>query len=150
MIDYEERGNSEREEDKAYDLSKIEPYYIDDEGNEIKSEEGLSLKARKAADAFYDLVASTAEKTKEVAVQKTKEIASKRTDATAISTTNDARDISSLGSMAEELARHFEDTITEIRKQSYSDQTDLLIGYKKLLEEQVRVIDARLHYVQRL
>jgi hypothetical protein len=149
MTDYEEKGINERAEDKAYDLSKIEPYYIDDEGNEIKSEDDLSMKARKAANAFYDLVASTAKKTKEVAVQKTKEIASSGTDATAVST-KDARDISSLGSMAEELARHFEGTITEIRKQTYSDQADLLIGYKKLLEEQVRVIDARLHYVQRL
>jgi hypothetical protein len=40
--------------------------------------------------------------------------------------------------------------MTEITKLSYTDQTDLLTGYKKLLEEQIRVIDSKLHYVQRL
>jgi hypothetical protein len=52
--------------------------------------------------------------------------------------------------MVEDLARHFEGTMIEMEKRSYSEQTELLTGYSKLLEEQVKVIDARLHYVKRI
>ena len=142
--------SEETAKERTYDLSTVEPYYVDDEGNEVKSEEDLSAKAKKAADSFYDLIATAGQKAKEVASQKTKEISTKTLDPGAISASKDAKDISALGPMVEELIRHFEGTMTEIRKQSYADQADLLTGYKKLLEEQIRVIDARLHYTKRL
>lgn len=82
--------------------------------------------------------------------QKTKQIASSGLNVGSVSATKDSQDISALGPMVEELIRHFEDTITEIRKQSYADQTSLLVGYKELLEEQIQVIDAKMHYVKRL
>lgn len=146
-------SSSETERDdktETYDLSDTKPFYVDEKGNKIKAEEDLTSKARKAADAFYDLVASAAQKAKQVTKEKTKEIVSKGLDAGAVSASKDARDISALGPMVEELARHFEETDTTITEQSYANQTELFLGYKKLLEEQIKVIDARLHYVKRL
>jgi len=140
----------DKSDEVTYDLSKTEPYYVDEDGNKIKTEEDLNAKAKKAADSFYDLIASAGNKAKEYATQKAKSIAATTADPNALSAAKDAKDISALGPMVEELARHFEETITEVRKYSYADQTDLLTGYKKLLEEQIRVIDARLHYAKRL
>jgi hypothetical protein len=40
--------------------------------------------------------------------------------------------------------------MTEIRNEPYSEQERLLIGYKKLLEEQINVITARLNMAKRL
>jgi hypothetical protein len=40
--------------------------------------------------------------------------------------------------------------MTEIRKKSYSEQVRLLTGYKKLLKEQISVIDSRINMAKRL
>jgi hypothetical protein len=40
--------------------------------------------------------------------------------------------------------------MTDIRKERYGEQQRLLVGYKKLLEEQINVIDARLKMAKRL
>jgi hypothetical protein len=40
--------------------------------------------------------------------------------------------------------------MNDIRRERYGEQERLLIGYKKLLEEQVNVIDARLKMAKRL
>ena len=148
----------EENEKTTYDLSKVEPYYVNEDKVDVttvkeeeQNEENLSTKAKRAADSFRDLVTSATHKAKDVTAQKTKEIASvKDVDLSSMAAAKDARDISTLGPMVEELAKHFEGTMTEIEKQSYNEQTELLIGYKKLLEEQVKVIDARMHYVKRI
>jgi hypothetical protein len=44
-------------------------------------------------------------------------------------------DLARLGPMVVELARNFEDVMTNIRNQHRDDQVKLLTGYKKLLEE---------------
>ena len=62
----------------------------------------------------------------------------------------DSRKIEALGPMVEDLARVFEDTTTIIRKVPYEEQVDLLIGYKKLIEEQIKVIDSRINMSKRL
>jgi hypothetical protein len=62
----------------------------------------------------------------------------------------DSRDIGALGPMVEDLVRVFEDTTTMIRKAPYEDQVDLLKGYKKLIEEQIKVIDSRIGMAKRL
>lgn len=67
-----------------------------------------------------------------------------------ISTTADAHDIQYLGNDVEKLVNVFEDTLTEIRKEPYDEQESLLVAYKRLLEEQIRVINARLELAARL
>jgi hypothetical protein len=67
-----------------------------------------------------------------------------------MSATSDARDIRHLGDDVERLVTVFEDTMTEIRKETYDEQEKLLVGYKRLLEEQINVINARLYMAKRL
>ena len=115
-----------------------------------KEEEDLTIKVRRAADALYDLVVAAIEKAKRRSVEKAKEFLSKDINPTAIAAKKDAQDIAALGESVESLARTFEDLMTEIRKQPYSEQVHLLTGYKKLLKEQINVIDSRIHMAKRL
>lgn len=62
----------------------------------------------------------------------------------------DAREIRALGGYAENVVKGYEDTMTEINKRNYADQEKLLKGYKKLLEEQINLINARIELVKRL
>jgi hypothetical protein len=55
-----------------------------------------------------------------------------------------------LGGYAENVVKGYEDTMTEINKRNYADQEKLLKGYKKLLEEQINLINARIELVKRL
>jgi len=110
-------------------------------------EESVSAKAKEAARSLKDLVYSLGKKTKEVTEEKARELKAQSLDAGA---TADARDIQNLGSNVEGLITVFEDTMTEIRKEPYDEQEKLLVGYKKLLEEQIKVINARLAMAKRL
>ena len=115
-----------------------------------QEEEDLTIKVRRAGDALYDLVVATIEKAKKKSVEKSKEIISKDISAAAIAAKKDARDIAALGESVEGLARTFESLMTEIRKQSYSEQVNLLTGYKKLLREQINVVDSRINMAKRI
>ncbi len=126
----------------------------DVEINEIRSEtvtldeeESVSIKAREAGRSLKDLIYSLGRKTKEVTEEKARELKEQSVD---ISTKTDARDIQHLGDDVEKLITVFEDTMTEIRKEQYDEQEKLLMGYKKLLEEQINVINARLSMAKRL
>jgi hypothetical protein len=55
-----------------------------------------------------------------------------------------------LGPSVEGLARTFEDVMTGIGQESYDEQANLLTGYEKLLQEQISVINSKIHYVKRL
>ncbi|HXG07269.1 MAG TPA: hypothetical protein VNI77_08100 [Nitrososphaera sp.] len=114
---------------------------------ESPEEESVSGRAREAARSLKELIYSLGRKTKEVTEEKTRELKAHSADAGA---TTDARDIQHLGSNVEGLITVFEDTMTEIRKEPYEEQEKLLVGYKKLLEEQINVIDARLAMAKRL
>jgi hypothetical protein len=113
-------------------------------------EEDLTIKVRNAGDAFYDLVISAIEKAKNISVEKAKELVSKDLSPAAIASEKDAQDIATLGDSVESLARTFENLMTEIGKQPYSEQENLLTGYKKLLNEQINVIDSRIRMTERL
>jgi hypothetical protein len=115
-----------------------------------QEEEDLTIKVRNAGDALYDLVLSAIEKAKTIAAQKVKELATRDISPAAIAAKKDARDIAALGESIESLARTFESLMTEMRKQPYSEQVQLLRGYKKLLKEQINVIDSRIHMAKRL
>jgi|Tabmets5t2r1_1033131.scaffolds.fasta_scaffold00025_16 hypothetical protein len=112
-----------------------------------EEEESVSTKAKEAGRSLKDLVYSLGRKTKEVTEEKTRELKAQSVD---MSATSDARDIQHLGDDVEKLIAVFEDTMTEIRKEPYDEQERLLVGYKKLLEEQINVINARMNMAKRL
>lgn len=114
-------------------------------------EEDLSAKARTAGLAMEDLITSAIDKAKIVTKQKAKAFArAAEAGPGGVSAAKDAQDISRLGPLVEGLARAFENTMTDIRKQSYEEQEKLLIGYRKLLEEQINVINSRMHFAKRV
>ncbi len=110
-------------------------------------EESVSAKAKEAGRSLKELIYSLGKKTKEVTEEKARELKAQSVD---MSATADARDIQYLGDDVERLVTVFEDTMTEIRKESYDEQERLLVGYKRLLEEQINVINARLEMAKRL
>lgn len=110
-------------------------------------EESVSTKAREAGRSLKDLISSLGRKTKEITEEKARELKAQSVD---ISAKTDARDIQHLGDDVEKLITVFEDTMTEIRKEPYDEQEKLLLGYKKLLEEQINVINARMSMAKRL
>ena len=115
--------------------------------SEATEEESVSAKAKEAGRSLKDLVYSIGKKTKQVSEQKTAELKTKSVD---IGASTDAKDIQNLGAYVDELVQVFEDTMTEIRKETYSEQERLLAGYRKLLEEQINVVNARLNLAKRL
>ena len=125
---------------------EVETYEVQSE-TATSEEESVSTKAKEAGKSLRDLIYSLGKKTKEVTEEKAREIKSQSVD---ISTKTDARDIQHLGDDVEKLITVFEDTMTEIRKEPYDEQEKLLVGYKKLLEEQINVINARLSMAKRL
>src|SRR5918911_5489009 len=116
---------------------------------ETTEENELTIKARTAGNALSDLTTTAIDKAKDKISKKARGLSAAVTTSNTISiaAAKDAKDISFLGPMVvEELARAFENEIRELARLSYTDQTDLLTGFKKLLEEQIRVIDSKLHY----
>jgi hypothetical protein len=82
--------------------------------------------------------------------KKAQEIRDKAEETFTVGAKRDARDIQALGSYVENVVKGFEDTMAEIKKRNYGDEEKLLKGYKKLLEEQINVISARIQLVKRL
>jgi hypothetical protein len=113
-------------------------------------ETDLTTMVRNAGDVFYDSALLSINKAKRKSIEKAKELATKEITPAAITAKKDARDIAALGESVEGLARTFESLMTEIRKRPYSEQVHLLKGYKKLLKEQISIIDSRIHMEERL
>lgn len=130
----------------AVPAGEVETYEVQSETT-TSEEESVSTKAREAGRSLKDLIYSLGRKTKEVTEEKARELKDQSVD---ISTKTDARDIQHLGDDVEKLITVFEDTMTEIRKEHYDEQEKLLLGYKKLLEEQINVINSRLSMAKRL
>ncbi len=123
----------------------------DSDFHAITDEEAdLTTKVRTAGDALYDMVMLAIHKAKTKSVEKTKELATRDISPAAIAAKKDAHDITALGDSVEGLAKTFESLMTEIRKQPYSEQVHLLTGYRKLLKEQISVVDSRIHMANRL
>jgi hypothetical protein len=125
--------------------SDVETYEV--QSVTTSEEESVSAKAKEAGRSLKDLIYSLGKKTKEVTEEKARELKAQSVN---ISATSDARDIQHLGDDVERLVTVFEDTMTEIRKEPYDEQEKLLIGYKRLLDEQINVINARLDMAKRL
>ena len=120
-----------------------EDYYSIEE-----EEESVSTKAKETGQALKELITTIGEKARVAVEERTKELS--EMNASDIGAAQDARDISVLGSEVELLITAFEDTMTQIDKQPYDEQVKLLAGYKKLLEEQINVINSRVDWSKRL
>ena len=111
--------------------------------------ESLSMKVHQAEESVLDVVDAVGAKIGSFAKEKFGKL-DKSLNPNHMSAVEDSRKIEALGPMVEELARVFEDTTTMIRKVPYEEQVHLLIGYKKLIEEQIKVIDSRIDMAERL
>jgi leucyl aminopeptidase (aminopeptidase T) len=113
--------------------------------------ESLKTKALRAGDAITDLVDTAIDKTVDKVKTKTDELSkSGAFEPGYVAAKKDSADIAQLNPLVTELVKEFEDTITMIRKHSYEEQAEILTGYKKLLEEQINVIDSRINFVKRI
>jgi hypothetical protein len=112
----------------------------------------VPAKAKEAGKSLKEKVKSVGKKTITKTEEKTKQLKDKSTQTAGIGPGKDAHDIQALGSTRlEKVATLFEDTMTEINKEPDREgQKKQLTGYKKLLEEQINVIDSCLKMVKRL
>ena len=123
--------------------------YSDDE--EEKYHQSVSTKAKEAGQSLKEIVKSLGKKAKSATEQAAQQIKDKADVSSDIDTKKDSRYIQALGENVEKVVTVFEDTMTEIsNERDYDEQENLLIGYKKLLKEQINVIDSRLKMVKRL
>jgi hypothetical protein len=112
-------------------------------------EDSLSRKARETGLTLKELVNSLGRKSKAVAQQTSTQLkeAAKDDEINA----KDAADIQMLGSHIESIITIFEDTMDKIMAHpSYDEQHGMLVGFKKILEEEVNLIEARLSMAKRL
>lgn len=113
---------------------------------EEEEEESLSARAKEAGQSFKDFIVTLGEKATSITEQKTTETKNESLD---IGAKRDSQAIQSLGANVEKAITVFEGTITNLRKESYDEQAQILIGYKKLIQEQINVINARLSMVKK-
>lgn len=112
-------------------------------------EQSLSKRARETGLTLKELVNSIGKKGKAVAQQTSTDLkeAAKDDEINA----KDAADIQMLGSHIESIITIFEDTMDKIMAHpSYDEQRGMLVGFKKILEEEVNLIDATLSMAKRL
>jgi hypothetical protein len=112
-------------------------------------EDSLSKRARETGMTLKELVNSIGKKGKAVAQQKSTQLkeAAKDDEINA----KDAADIQMLGSHIESIITIFEDTMDKIMTHpSHDEQHGMLVGFKKILEEEVNLIEARLSMAKRL
>ncbi|HEY7227755.1 MAG TPA: hypothetical protein VH481_06490 [Nitrososphaeraceae archaeon] len=131
---------------------------ITDDNTEYKNKEKTGRKSKSSVKIEdYDLIvngvkdATTSFKDVILSIsKKAHEIKNKAEETFTVGAKRDARDIQALGSHVENITKGFEETMIEISKRNYDDQKKLLKGYKKLLGEQINLINARIELVKRL
>jgi hypothetical protein len=126
-------------------------YKIHDQNSSVEQEdeeqdESISTKARETGQSFKGFIVTLGKKAMAITDEKTMETTNESTD---IGAKRDSQSIQTLGANVEKAITVFEDTITNIRKESYVEQASILTGYKKLIEEQINVINARLSMVKK-
>ncbi|HKU50685.1 MAG TPA: hypothetical protein VJP79_12095 [Nitrososphaera sp.] len=155
IIMTDDNNNNNNESDEVRKVYKETHIKRQEQGTEVhvmtSEEEDLTAKARRAASAVEDLITSAIDRAKVATKEKAESLVkSAEQGPGAASAAADSRDISKLGPLVEGLARTFEDTMTDIRKQEYDEQERLLQGYRKLLEEQINVINSRIQFAKRV
>ena len=126
-------------------------YKIHDQNSSVEQEdeeqgESISAKARETGQSFKGFIVTLGKKAMAITDEKTMETKNESLD---IGAKRDSQSIQTLGANVEKAITVFEDTITNIRKESYDEQANILTGYKKLIEEQINVINARLSMVKK-
>jgi hypothetical protein len=126
-------------------------YKIHDQKSSIEEEddeddESISSKAKEAGQSFKDFIVTFGKKAMAVTEEKTIKTTNESLD---IGAKKDSQAIQTLGANVEKAITVFEDTITDLRKESYDEQAQILTGYKKLIQEQINLINARLSMVKR-
>jgi hypothetical protein len=112
-------------------------------------EQSLSKRARETGLTLKELINSIGRKSKSVARQTSTQLKEEAKDDEI--NAKDAADIQMLGSHIESIITIFEDTMDKIMTHpSYDEQHGMLVGFKKILEEEVNLIDARLNMAKRL
>jgi hypothetical protein len=109
------------------------------EQQRISPEAPVSTKARQAGESLKELFVTAAREAKGSAKKTGRRLKEQTVD---IAATADSKDIRSLGSDVENMTGLFEDMMAEIRKEGYDEQVTLLDSYKRLLQKQIRVLDA--------
>ncbi len=113
-----------------------------------QEEDSVSAKARETGQILKDLVASIGRKTRTVAEEKTSQLKEAADDKNIA--VKDARDIQMLGSHIDSIITIFDSTMDGIRQQPYDEQQKLMVGFKKVLQEEIYVINAQLNMAKRL
>jgi hypothetical protein len=126
-------------------------YKIHDQNSSVEQEdeeqdESISAKARETGQSFKGFIVTLGKKAMAITDEKTTETTNESID---IGAKRDSQSIQTLGANVEKAITVFEDTIADIRKKSYDEQANILTGYKKLIEEQINVINARLSMVKK-
>jgi hypothetical protein len=111
-------------------------------------EESVSAKARETGQILKELVASIGRKTRAVAVEKTSQLKEAADDKDIA--VRDAIDIQMLGSHIDSILSIFDSTMDRIALLPYDEQQRLMVGFKKVLQEEIYVVNARLNMARRL
>jgi hypothetical protein len=117
--------------------------------DEQQSQESITDRVKDAGLSFKEIIASLADKAKTITEEKTQTLKDKSAENIS-PTRRDAHDIQALGTTVQNVINVFEETMTHIEEQDHDQQEQLLNGYKRLLEEQIRVIRSRLNLIKRL
>jgi hypothetical protein len=114
--------------------------------------EELKAKAARAGDAVTDFASSALDRAETAVKTKARSLYKSRAlEPSYAAARKDSADIAHLGpALVTELATVFESTDTMACTHSYPEQVQILTGYKKLLEEQINVIDSRIGFVKRV
>jgi len=100
-----------------------------------------AAEAKKAGQSFIEMIKSLGKKAVTKTEERTKELKDKSIETIDMGTQTNARDIQALGIHADNVVLVYEKIMFEIAREDYKTQEKLLAGYKKLLEEQVNVIE---------
>ena len=110
----------------------------------------VAAKAKETGQSFIEMIKSLGKKAVTKTEERTKELKDKSIERIDMGTQTNAGDIQALGIHADNVVLVYEKIMFEIAREDYKTQEKLLAGYKKLLEEQVNVIDSKLRIAKRL
>lgn len=125
----------------------VESYKIEDQP--ISPDDSVSSKANQSAQTLKELINTIGKKVKTAAQDKSQQLKEAAADEKP-ALTEDSAEIHRLGDLLDNLLENFDETLDDIRKSPYKEQEKLLLGYKKLLAEELNVINARLELAKRL
>ena len=110
--------------------------------SQTQREEEISVsdEAKKAGESVKELFVTAIKEARDSAKGTGKRLKQQTID---VATTVDSKDTHSLEDSMNPLVTLFEETMTEIRKESYNRQIELLESYKDLLRTHIKVVNAR-------